>query len=182
MFLLRLTRKRHAVAQPDSAGELRRSALIHSRRGHVSDLLIPVVIFMATQNNPECRNGVLEITPSGAILEIAFAGVHEGDAGQQIGNYVTGIVEDLEPAAVILNFIKFKYTFGNDIAGICSAFVRKNPPSARPCCIVAKGKTAKSLWSLLDSAQLTTTFDITFYENVAEAVYHLRSRLEQKRD
>jgi len=127
----------------------------------------------------ECRKGVLEVTPSGDILEIAFCGVHRNGVGDEVGDYVIKTVEEIRPAAVVLNFLRFKYLFGNDIGGIFRAFFEKgDPPKNRPCSIVAKGRTAKSLRSLLEMAQLAQAFDISFFEDVPEAVDHLRSRLE----
>ena len=132
-----------------------------------------------TRQKLECRNDVLEVTPNGAILEIAFSGVHGSGVGEEVGDYVIKTVEDLRPEAVVLNFLSFKYVGWNDIGGIIRAFFRKGePPKVRPCCIVAEGKTARSLRSLLEMAQLTRAFDITFFEEVPEAVDHLRSRLE----
>jgi hypothetical protein len=126
----------------------------------------------------DCRKAILEVTPNGDILEIAFSGVHGNGVGEELGDYVIETVEADRPAAVVLNFLGFEYVWGNDIGGIVRAFFRRGEtPSLRPCGIVAKGRTARSLRSLLELGKLTKTFDITFFEDVDEAVRHLRSRL-----
>ena len=125
-----------------------------------------------------CCKEVLEVTQAGEILEIAFSGVHTGGVGMEVGDYVTKTVEADLPAAVILNFLRFKYVFGDDIGGIVHAFFRKGEGTRlRPCGIVARGKTAKSMRNLLELAQLTEYFDVSFFEAVPEALDHLRSRL-----
>lgn len=127
----------------------------------------------------ECRKAVLEVTPEGDILEIAFSGVHGEGFGSELANYLSMTVETDRPAAIVLNFLKFDHVFGDDIGGIVPAFIRRGEtPNVRPCSIVAKGRTARSLRSLLNLTLLTKTLDITFFEDVGEAVHHLRSRLE----
>ena len=69
-------------------------------------------------NQVRCRNSILEATPRGTILEVAFSGVHEHGVGLQVGKYVEETVHRTNPAAVVLNFLEFEYVFGNDIAGI----------------------------------------------------------------
>jgi hypothetical protein len=126
----------------------------------------------------ECSKEVLEVTEAGEILEIAFSGVHAHGVGKEVGDYVIKTVEADEPAAVVLNFIKFKYVFGDDIGGIVRAFYRKGETTRlRPCVIVARGKTAKSMRTLFEMAQLTKCFDVRFLEAVPEALDYLRSRL-----
>jgi len=126
----------------------------------------------------ECHKEVLEVTQAGDILEIAFSGVHANGVGKEVGDYVITAVEAGKPAAVILNFLRFKYVFGNDIAGIVRAFYRKGAGTRlRPCGIVARGKTAESMRNLLEIGQLMEIFDVDFFETVPEALDQLRSKL-----
>jgi hypothetical protein len=113
-------------------------------------------------------------------LEVAFTGVHEHGVGPQVGKYVEETVHQTNPAAVVLNFLEFEYVFGNDIARIQWAFFSRSADkkhTLRPCAIVAKGQTAKSLLSLIQSGNLLRVFDIQFSESIAEAVEKLRSML-----
>jgi hypothetical protein len=129
----------------------------------------------------ECRKSVLEVTPGGDILEIAFSGVHGNSVGAELGDFVIETVKAEQPAAVVLNFLGFRYVGGDDIGGIVFAFFffgEGGDATVRPCSIVAKGSTASSLLSLLKLGRLTQIADITFFEDVGEAVHHLRSRLE----
>lgn len=127
-----------------------------------------------------CRHSILKVTPQGSILEVAFSGVHEDGVGLQVGKYVEETVQQTDPAAVVLNFLEFEYVFGNDIAGIQCAFFNRSADkkfTIRPCAIVAKGQTAKSLLSLIQSGNLLRVFDIQFAENIDAAVEQLRSML-----
>jgi hypothetical protein len=113
-------------------------------------------------------------------LEVAFRGVHEHGVGLQVGKYVEETVHQNNPAAVVLNFLKFDYVFGNDIAGILCAFFKRSADkkiTIRPCVIVATGQTAKSLLSLIQSGNLLKVFDIQFAESIDAALEQLRSRL-----
>ena len=128
----------------------------------------------------DCRHGILEATPQGAVLEVAFRGVHKHGVGLQVGKYVAETVHQNNPAAVVLNFLEFDYVFGNDIAGILCAFFNRSADkkiTIRPCAIVATGQTAKSLLSLIQSGNLLKVFDIQFAESIDAAVEQLRSRL-----
>jgi hypothetical protein len=81
---------------------------------------------------------------------------------------------------VVLNFLEFEYVFGNDIAGIQWAFFNRSADkriTIRPCAIVAKGQTAKSLLSLIQSGNLLRVYDIQFAESVDAGVEQLRFRL-----
>ncbi len=127
-----------------------------------------------------CKHSILEATPQGTILEVAFRGVHEHGVGLQVSKYVEETVHQTNPAAVVLNFLEFDYVFGNDIAGIQCAFFNRSTDkkiTIRPCAIVANGQTAKSLLSLIQSGNLLQVFDIQFAESIDAAVEQLRSRL-----
>jgi hypothetical protein len=131
-------------------------------------------------NQLHCRHSILEATPQGTILEVAFSGVHEHGVGLQVGKYVEETVHQTNPTAVVLNFLEFEYVFGNDIAGIQWAFFNRSVDkriTIRPCAIVAKGQTAKSLLSLIQSGNLLRVFDIQFAESIDAAVEQLRSML-----
>jgi hypothetical protein len=131
-------------------------------------------------NQVRSSHSILEATPQGTILEVAFSGVHEHGVGLQVGKYVEETVHQTNPAAVVLNFLEFEYVFGNDIAGIQWAFFNRSADkriTIRPCAIVAKGQTAKSLLSLIQSGNLLRMFDIQFAESIEAAVEQLRSRL-----
>jgi hypothetical protein len=94
-------------------------------------------------NQIRCGHSILEATPQGTILEVAFSGVHEHGVGLQVGKYVEETVHQINPAAVVLNFLEFEYAFGDDIAGIQWAFFIRSADeriTIRPCAIVAKGR------------------------------------------
>jgi len=123
---------------------------------------------------------VLEVTSRGPILRVAFAGTHRDGVGALVGDYVREAMRIYEPAAVVLDFLHFKYRFGNDIGGIVQAFVGEGVDgegAIRPTAIVARGATAKSLLSLLRPTKVTELFGVTFSEDVGSAVEHLRARL-----
>jgi hypothetical protein len=131
----------------------------------------------------ESDTEVVRVTAQGPILRVAFSGVHRDGVGQLVGDYVAEALERHQPAAVVLDFLNFKYRFGNDIGGIAMAFVRRDSDGKagiRPTAIVATGRTAKSLMSLLQPTRLLDDFAVRFFLDVSSAVEHLRVRLESE--
>jgi hypothetical protein len=47
-------------------------------------------------NQVRCRHSILEATPQGTILEVAFSGVHEHSVGLQVGKYVEETVHQIQ--------------------------------------------------------------------------------------
>lgn len=124
---------------------------------------------------------VVRVTAEGTILRVTFSGVHEDGVGHLVGDYLCEALKRHQPAAVVLDFLPFKYRFGNDIGGIVQAFVRKGTDgkvAIRPSAIVATGRTAKSLMSLLQPAKVLDEFGVRFFPDVSSAVEHLRTKLE----
>jgi hypothetical protein len=129
----------------------------------------------------ESNSELVLVTAQGPILRVAFSGVHRDGVGQLVGDYLAEALERHQPAAVVLDFLNFKYRFGNDIGGIVQAFVCDDADGkavTRPSAIVATGRTAKSLMSLLQPMYVLDDFAVRFFLDVSSAVEHLRVRLE----
>jgi len=124
---------------------------------------------------------IVWVSVHGPILRIAFSGVHRDGNGHQVGEHVAKALKRHLPAAVVLDFLEFKYRFGNDIGGILRAWsgeTSNGKPAIRPAAIVATGDTAKAFMSLLRFANVVDRFDVKCFSDVASAVTHLRAKLE----
>lgn len=124
---------------------------------------------------------VIQVTAEGPILRISFSGIYFDGVGRELGNYLAVALRQHQPAAVVLDFMHFRYRGGSDLGQVVQAFFNKGPDDkvvVRPCAIVAAGRTAKSLLSLLSLAKFLDTFDLKFFEDVGSAAEHLRVRVE----
>ena len=96
-----------------------------------------------------CESRPLVNTERGLILEIIFAG-HFGEASRgnfdadEMKSFVTAVVENDRPIAILFNLTDLHYQFGDAIGGIVVPLIlkRKSPITA---CFVANGETAQSL-------------------------------------
>jgi len=114
-------------------------------------------------------------------LRLIFTGVHEDGVGHLVSDYVVEALKLHDPAAVILDFLHFKYRFGNDIGGVVQAFVHRGADgkaAVRPAAIVATGRTAESFMSLLGPSRLLDLCGVRFFADVASAARDLRGRLD----
>ena len=115
---------------------------------------------------------VIQVTAQGPILRVSFSGICFDGVGKELGNYLVAALTQYQPAAVVLDFTHFRYKGGDDLGQIVQAFITKDPDGKavlRPCAIVAAGRTAKALLSLLSSARFLDTFDLRFFEDVSSA-------------
>ncbi len=133
----------------------------------------------------ECSAEIILPTAQGPILRISLSGSYFDGIGCRLGDSLTQTLRKHQPAGVILDFLHFRYRAGNDFVWIAQVFIRGDPgtkPVVRPCAIVAVGRTAKSLMSLLVPAKFLDTFDVRFFEDVDVAAGYLRDRLQLPAD
>jgi hypothetical protein len=128
------------------------------------------------------RTEILEETERGAILEIAFKGIHDHNwpHGRKIISFVTEEILRIKPSAVLFNFLEYRYDFGNEIADpIMAACFGREHHAPLPFAIVAQGITSRSLKSLFRFSKLETVFKYGFFEAVVDGWAFLRNVLDQ---
>jgi hypothetical protein len=125
----------------------------------------------------------LHVTPTGVVLEVVFHGNHHWRYGNEIAAIIQSRVEQESPRAIVLNFLDYEYSFGNDMGGpIVNALLTQSIRSARaggdlsrPVCIVAAGETRPALESLFQGmAGLSRTLPVKFVATLDEAIAQLK--------
>ena len=116
-------------------------------------------------------------TASGArILEIVFVGKHEHIDSHGMGTYLEEQIDLNMPAAVVLNLIDFKYSWGNDMGNLFGPLLLK------PFCIIAEGVTARSLQSLLGPTRLPQWAEACYFKDPEEGFQYLDQELAEGKE
>lgn len=118
----------------------------------------------------------------GSILVVAFAGDYPpGSDGNKCAAemvaYVRSVLAASDAAAVLFDFRKLNYTWGDAIGRIAGALQKKDR-SFRPSAIVAVGRTALALGPLLEPNFLLGVAGTKMFSTMPEAVDHLKRELE----
>jgi hypothetical protein len=123
---------------------------------------------------------LLDKGSQGIILEFKFSGVHDHSAwpSWEIHAYLEKEVEKHKPDAVLVNFLHYQYGFGNELGNaIFPCDINSKEKSFRPCAIIAKGSTKKSIQSLLTNGMIQKIFNIVVLEDKADALEHVKKEL-----
>jgi hypothetical protein len=131
------------------------------------------------------RTRILEEKGKGAILEIAFKGLHDHTwpHGKRMNRFVAEEVRKRKPAALMFNFVEYRYDFGNEIADPILAALRvRKRPAILPFAIIATGATSRSLKNLLGLSNWNIVFEYEFFEAVEAGFAFLRRALSQAGD
>lgn len=115
------------------------------------------------------------------IIEILFNGVHDHrwPYGDKIQDYLQEEITKHKPAAILMNFLNYRYDWGNELWGpIFVASVDLKNSKIRPCSIVAVGQTGESIKSLLVAGNAQNTLDIELFNENTRALEHVRGRLD----
>jgi len=124
---------------------------------------------------------VVWVSAHGPVLRFAFSGTHRDGVGHVVGEYVAEALKRHQPAAIVLDFLRFEYRFGNDIGRIVQAFADEGSEGNTAilrAAIVATGRTARSPRSLLTSAKILEGFGVKFFPEVNTAPEYVRAKLE----
>jgi hypothetical protein len=122
---------------------------------------------------------LLKRGPPKTILEIKFIGIHNHSwpHGKDIHNYLKTIVEKHEPDAIILDYLQYQYSFGNELGDtILTPIIDFKKKSFRPCAIIAEEPTMKSIHSLIVYGDIEKVCDIVLLSDKAEALEYLKKR------
>jgi hypothetical protein len=123
---------------------------------------------------------LLDKSPQGIILEFKFSGVHDHRAwpGWEIKAYLEEEMNNHKPDAVLVNFLHYKYGAGNELGNaLFPCAINSKEKSFRPCAIIAKGFTKKSVQSLLNAGMIQKVFNIVVLEDKVEALELLKKEL-----
>ncbi len=120
-------------------------------------------------------------TPRGDVLEITFRGIHESGHGREMNRYIEAKLAETRPVGILFNLLDYEYVFGNDVTGLfTSSFDRSGKKlRIRPICIVATGKTHRSLYESFKSSRLLDALRIEFTSGVEPGLQRLRERLAE---
>ncbi len=120
----------------------------------------------------------------GTFLEISFEGVHthHWPAGINVQAFVEGEIRAVAPAACLFDFLRYDYSFGDEIVGpILSALLASSPVA-----VVAQGGTEPSssgvlsLKGLLAAMMLDKLMDFGLFEDAASGYAFLRDRVDRR--
>jgi hypothetical protein len=126
---------------------------------------------------------VFEQTEKGPILEINFKGDHHHMSRDKLYGFVEQAVEKNNPVALILNFLEYRYSGGDEMGGVFinAGLYASRRITGRPFAVIAKGYTSNSLKSLFRffSVANKLEFKCDFFESVEAGADFLRKVLTQ---
>lgn len=123
---------------------------------------------------------LLDRYPEGIILEIKFIGIHEHFRyhGKNIYDYLEAIACKYRHDALLLNYLKYRYTFGNELLStIIIPLFNFKQKSIHPCAIIADGITRDSIQSLLDESMIQKVCNIVVLTDKMKALEHIKREL-----
>ena len=131
------------------------------------------------------RTKKIEAGGYGTFLEISFEGVHvhHWPAGCDFMSFIEGEIRAAAPAACLIDFLQYDYSFGNEIVDPIFAPWHVFPrPPIPPVAVVAQGGTASSLKSLFVAGKLDKLPDLGLFETGVSGYAFLRDRLDRRAD
>src|SRR5215831_5865604 len=122
---------------------------------------------------------------AGHIVAVAFAGNYPpGSAGNdcaaEMVSYLRSVLATTNPAAVLFDLQRLKYTWGDAIGGLALALLEDDARRFRPSAIVAGGRTARSLEPLLGPQFTFGVVGTRMFSTIPDALNHLKQVLGQE--
>lgn len=113
----------------------------------------------------------------GSVIAVSFAGVYPpGSAGSEFGKAMIGflqfILDETRAAGVIIDLTSLDYVWGDTIGGLAMP-LREKGKRVRPAVIVAAGRTADALQSLLEPNFLLGIAGVRLVRTRQEAVAYI---------
>jgi hypothetical protein len=136
------------------------------------------------QKNIDKSSRVVAHTDAGPLVEIEFKGKAWDGCGDELFDYVGGVVQDMKPAGIMLNLKGYRTGSWNDIGPVVGQFYDRQTRTPLPFCFVARGKTANSLKKmvmLMQFSEITAVFEDNgeALAYVQEKIRHSSSRLSR---
>jgi hypothetical protein len=116
---------------------------------------------------------VIDAADERQIVEIVFRGGDWKD-DKEIRGVIQAAAADNDADALLINLTGFRYRGGDYASGFLVAFFDPDRRAKRPACFVGADANLRPLFNTLDP---TGVFGIRFFEDHAEAVTYLSSRL-----
>jgi hypothetical protein len=120
----------------------------------------------------------MQNTGSGSIIEVGVAGhLPPGSASNdevaKMCSAVQGIVQSEKPSAILFNLSQLHYEWGDSILSLAYACFDRGARTIIPGCLLAEGKTADALESLIN---LGSTHLIELFRNRDDAILFLQAQ------
>ena len=113
---------------------------------------------------------------AGPLIEISFRGKHWDGCGNELIDYVSQAVQELKPAGIVMNLAAFQYRWGNDIGALLFPLLDEQSRQLRPFCIVATGRTARSLKSLF-AFMAPDLVNTRYFDDARDGLAYLKNKL-----
>jgi hypothetical protein len=130
----------------------------------------------------DCHYSTLWESHDGPAVAISFRGFYpSGSLGNEhaelMRDYVSQVVAQVNPAAVLFDLTDLDYEWGD---AICTMVLplRTKDKTFRPFCLIAVGPTAVALRPLFTANFIFGAFGGKLFENRQDGVAHLMSQVE----
>ncbi len=120
---------------------------------------------------------ILDRSVKGDIVEITFRGTHEWTHRGLMAQFIQDTLSTCPVTGVVINLLEYHYLYGDDVSGLFEASLDRTGKKPRPCSIVARGETHKSLYDFFKSSMMLDVLQLYFASSVDEALQELRHRL-----
>ncbi len=117
---------------------------------------------------------LLDSTPEKRIVEIIFHG-GEWKTDAAIRRVIKATADEHEPDAIMINLSNFRYHGGQYASGFLMAFFDEKTRAKRPACFLGAAPDLRALFNAIDPSGV---FNVRYFDDRAEAIRYLRSRLE----
>ena len=126
--------------------------------------------------------GTLEATQAGPIVSLSFSGYYPpGSMGNEpwakARDQAERLIADFSPAALLFDLTDLDYVWGDSIAGLFCLIYKNKKQRPKAACLVARGRTAVALKTLLESLHLPV--DVPMFETTEDGIAFLRRSLAQ---
>lgn len=126
--------------------------------------------------NLTSRWRVLEVATEGSLVNFTFGGRHDPTHGGQMCQFMEAALRDRDAVGIVVDLLEYEYEFGNDLSCLFLTGYDKSSRASRPVCVAARGRTRSSLEALLEAAGMGAACEVTFTNDVDEALRVLRSK------
>jgi len=123
----------------------------------------------------EKSSRVVAHTDASPLVEIEFRGKAWDGCCDELDDYVGVVVQDTRPAGVLLNLTDYKTKSWDDIAPVFGRLIDRQNRTFLPFCLVARGKTAKSMKTMIMAMQFSEITEV--FEDDGEGLEYLKGKL-----